>query len=145
MNETNIKVIALGDCLDRHVYRLHSRNLSSGVFVEAREGFIGIREKFDSRYLFTEYHYDTGAPYGTAHPYEDLGEIPKEITATEDLGTEDEITKREVSFDKPIVDGGKGWYFVDTGEASKDIRPQSRFNKALFDYLDKPHHKEVAA
>ena len=48
-------------------YKLHSRNLAIGVY-DGNEGFIGIREKFGPRYLFTEYHWDQGPPFGTAIP-----------------------------------------------------------------------------
>lgn len=60
--------IPLDQCVERTIYELASRNLRVGVFVAAERGFIGIREKFGSQYLFTEYHWDTGAPCGTAHP-----------------------------------------------------------------------------
>ena len=33
-------------------------------YIKDRSGFIGIREKFGSKYLFMEYHYETGAPFG---------------------------------------------------------------------------------
>jgi hypothetical protein len=63
-------MIPLTECKDRAVYRLRSRSLDFGVFVAATKGFIGIREKFGNKYLFTEYHYDTGPPIGTAKPLE---------------------------------------------------------------------------
>lgn len=75
---TTEDTIALADCQPRHLYRLHSRNLRYGAFNPDTRGFIGIRTKFSNRYLFTEYHYDTGAPFGTARPIEDLGEIADE-------------------------------------------------------------------
>lgn len=60
---------------DRGIYRIHSRNLEYGVYSEGARGFIGIREKFGKRYLFTEYHYEIGAPFGTAHPVELVGRV----------------------------------------------------------------------
>lgn len=64
------------ECKRGHVYRLSSRNLAFGVFAPEKEnGFIGIRDKFGSRYLFTEHHWDNGAPYGTAKPLEDMGPL----------------------------------------------------------------------
>src|SRR4051812_3837777 len=56
-----------------HLYRLSSRNLPVGVWDEIRKGFIGAREKFGNTTLDIEYHYDIGAPLGTAFPYRDLG------------------------------------------------------------------------
>lgn len=66
------KHIRLEDCKHSYLYRIYSRNLSFGVFHKKSSGFIGIREKFGYEYLFTEYHFDTGAPYGTVHPLEEL-------------------------------------------------------------------------
>lgn len=60
--------IPLSECKHGHGYWLDSRNLCYGVFDENTKGFVGIRTKFTSRYLFTEYHWDTGAPFGTACP-----------------------------------------------------------------------------
>ena len=48
----------------RGIYRIHSRNLDIGVF-NGVDGFIGIREKFGSTYLFTEYLWEQGPPFGT--------------------------------------------------------------------------------
>ena len=46
-------------CVKGRVYKLWCRNLSIGVY-DGKEGFIGIRTKFGSRYLDTEYHWDQG-------------------------------------------------------------------------------------
>lgn len=54
------------------VYELKSRNLIAGVW-NGENGFIGIREKFGEEYLFTEYLYELGPPYGTAHPIKLIG------------------------------------------------------------------------
>lgn len=48
------------------VYRIRSRNLMVGVWRAETKGFIGIRRKFGSEYLFEEYHHDNGPPFGTA-------------------------------------------------------------------------------
>ena len=60
------------ECLHRRLYRLHSRNLRYGVYNQEKGGFIGLRTKFDSTFLFQEYHWDNGPPYGTVKPLEDL-------------------------------------------------------------------------
>jgi hypothetical protein len=68
--------IPIAECKRGYIYRLHSRNLAYGVFVpEDNNGFIGIRQKFDSRFLFTEYHWENGPPHGTAKPLEEMGPI----------------------------------------------------------------------
>lgn len=141
--------ILLEDCLNRHVYRLCSRNLGVGVYDAARLGFIGIREKFGERYLFLEYHWDYGGgPYGTANPLEDLGLLPRRIQAKESSAVVDRETGRPVAFDRtetsiplirsrPDVLRPRGWYFLDTGEYASGIEAVSLGNQPLFDYLDR--------
>jgi hypothetical protein len=128
-------MIPLQDCEDRFAYKIYSRNLIFGVFNVKNSGFIGIREKFGEEYLFTEYHYDTGSPFGTVTPKEKLIKAPDDIELREILCTQDKITGREVLFDKPISEGGKGWYFEDTGESTQNIVPVSVSNKKLFDWI----------
>lgn len=127
--------IKLDQCKNRFLYRIHSRNLNFGVYSEEAKGFIGIREKFGSKYLFTEYHWDTGEPYGTVKPQEELFIIPEEFILKEYLGSKDHKTGRLIEFDKPVKDGGKGWYYIDTGEPSTNISPVSIHNNDLFDFL----------
>lgn len=130
-------LIPIEECVKGEVYKIRSRNLSIGVW-NGKDGFIGIREKFGSRFLATEYHYDTGAPYGTVWDAKKTGIcVPHDIEIRERFGSIDSVTKRPVKFDKPIADGGKGWFFTDTGEASEDIRPVSNPNSALFLFLEK--------
>jgi hypothetical protein len=106
-----------------------------GVFNENTKGFIGIREKFGHEYLSTEYHWDTGSPFGTAKPVELLDQVPDRVQVTEGLGSFDSVTNQEVAFDRPIADGGKGWYFVATGISSQEIQSVHRSNKELEDWL----------
>ena len=133
-------MINLSKCKKRRVYKLLSRNLSFGVF-DGETRFIGIRTKCGSRFLDTEDHWDTGPPFGTARPEEDIGiYVPEEIILhpRENKGTPvDKITGRDVAFDRPIAEGGKGWFFKDTGESNLDIHPISFDNKRLFEFLDK--------
>lgn len=67
--------IPMDACLDRGVYEIRARNFSVGVFSAEKRGFIGIRQKFDSRYLFTEYHHDESPVVGTARPVRLLGMV----------------------------------------------------------------------
>src|SRR3990172_4975390 len=69
-------MIPLQDCKHGVVYRIHSRNLLYGVFDQEKKGFVGIREKFEQRYLFVELHCDTGAPHGTVSPNEEIEVCP---------------------------------------------------------------------
>ncbi len=132
-------MISITQCKKRRVYKLISRNLSFGVFDGKR--FIGIRTKFGRKLLDTEDHWDTGPPFGTAHPEEDTGiVVPEEIIlhVCENEGIPvDKITGREVSFDKPVSEGGKGWYFKDTGESNGNISPIAFQNRKLFEFLEK--------
>ena len=126
--------IPLEQCQKGGLYRIRSRNLSFGVF-NGDGGFVGIREKFGSEYLFTEYHWDTGAPFGTVKPVELLEMCPLS-DIRESTGAVDAVTQRPVAFDKPVMDGGRGWYFMDTDEASLAISPRTIENEVLFDYLE---------
>jgi hypothetical protein len=127
------KFIPILDCKLGYIYTLNSRNLNFGVFT-SQNTFIGLRTKFDDTFLDHELHYDRG---GTAMPLLEIEKLPSSIPVQISCGTYDRITKLEVAFDKPISDGGKGWYFIDTGLSSKNILPCRRDNRELFDYLQK--------
>ena len=133
----NIKVeyIPLDQCKDRFLYKINSRNLSYGVYSEETKEFVGIRNKFGEDYLFTEYHYDTGPPFGTVFPKKELIKIPDDLSLKVQIGTIDEKSKRTVKFDKPIFQGGKGWFYEDTGESDKNISPVAIENDKLFEFL----------
>lgn len=68
--------IPITECVNGGFYKIHSRNLISGVYVESCKGYIGIREKFGEEYLFTEYDWETGAPFGTVTPTEFIEMCP---------------------------------------------------------------------
>lgn len=130
-----MEFIPLARCLSGRVYRLHSRNLALGVF-DGRTGFIGVRTKFEARFLFREYHGETGPPHGTAWPLAALDQLPEAIALAEHEPTIDERSGRPVAFDRPLTNGGRGWFFCDSGLADERIRPVARTNQALLDYLD---------
>jgi len=79
-----------------HLYRIVSRNLPYGVY-DGNGGFIGIREKFGSLYLFTEDDWDNGPPYGTVTVKEDLGPIPDGIEPVGAWWVDDPETLRKVA------------------------------------------------
>jgi len=131
-----MELIPIEKCIPRRLYRIGCRNLIYGIWNPETKGFIGIREKFDDLFLFTEYHWDTGAPFGTVNRMRDTGiDLPEEIELKEHFDTIDQKTKRKVKFDGIISKGGRGWIFIDTDEPSKEIRAMSPMNKLLFEWL----------
>jgi hypothetical protein len=77
----------LGSLVTRGIYQIHSRNLDIAVY-DGREGFIGIREKFGSTYLFTEYAWEQGPPFGTVRVEGrvHVGDLLPHVPLTEYLG-----------------------------------------------------------
>ena len=68
--------VEIEDCQEGVLYRVLCRNSNCGIWVQAEKGFEIARTKFDNDYLFVEYHWNNGPPYGTARPYEILEELP---------------------------------------------------------------------
>jgi hypothetical protein len=109
-----------------------SRNLIIAVY-DGNGGFTGIREKFGSRYLFTEYLREGGS--GTVAFARVLGKLPSDIAITE---TEPGATPTCRAC------GERAWWTgppapapwaCDSGcENVTGISP--RMNRALFRYLD---------
>lgn len=132
-----IEYLPLEQCQKGHLYKLQSRNLRTGVF-DGKDGFIGIRNKFDGDRLETEYHWDKGPPHGTARPLEDLGEIPSDLQVVERFSPVEEGTNREVYFGASALPGEKNhWRYCDTGEpAAPGCRILSRINLKLLQWLD---------
>jgi hypothetical protein len=119
-----------------HLYRLASRNLACGVW-DGRGGFVGVREKFGQLFLDVEYHWDQGAPYGTAHPLEDLGAMPRRLDAATHYPPIDQQTGRlvDLGMDDENDITSCYWFFVDTGERSDKIHSHRRLYRPLFDWL----------
>jgi len=109
----------ISKCIKGRVYKLSCRNLHYGVF-DGEEGFIGIRTKWGEQFLFTEFHWDQGAPHGTVRHAIDLGiDLPKDIEPSTHLGTIDDITKKPVE----RIEDGRAWRFI--GEKERDIAIQA--------------------
>jgi len=68
--------IPLSACKDGWAYYIHARNAKVGIFDKAEDGFVISRFKFNNNFLFTEYHWDTGEPYGTVKPLRELYPAP---------------------------------------------------------------------
>lgn len=145
-----MKYLSIQECQPRHVYRIHSRNLSIGVFNPKNENaFIGIRCKWEDEFLFSEYHWDNGPPFGTVKPLEDIGVLPDDIELKETIETIDVQTRKPVYYDETPDEHGngvkwlghneeikvRGWCWKDTGIADVNIRPMNLSNVPLFNYL----------
>lgn len=144
----------MDECVDRGVYRIRSRNLGVGVYRAEAQGFIGIRLKFTDRYLFTEYHYDTGAPYGTVRPKEKIGVLPHDVPCREleqhEFGGRSFALDPATNTERPVLrrdlaEGeephGKRLGFVDEWADTRERLPDGvsthvKENQALFDFLD---------
>lgn len=142
MNEDHIPI---ADCQRGHVYRLRSRNLKFGVFAPEKDnGFIGIRTKFGSRFLFTEHHWDNGPPHGTARPVEDMGPLPDPRTRLWEsmpttcgyCGERVEFEEREGGVEKDGHRYPGEWGHL-TGDGScTEVSPQRNRNLLLFRFLE---------
>lgn len=71
------KYIRIKDCKDGYLYIIHARNAIVGIYNESDKAFTINRLKFNNRFLFDEYHWDTGAPYGTAVPLKEVEKSPE--------------------------------------------------------------------
>ena len=69
-------MIPLEKCKDGFLYFLFARRSNCGIFNLARKSFTIRRTKLGHDYLFDEFHYETGEPFGTAVPLEELERAP---------------------------------------------------------------------
>lgn len=58
------------------LYYINARNAHLGIWLPQKRGFIISRFKFKANYLFIEYHYDIGTPYGTVKPFYKIEKTP---------------------------------------------------------------------
>ena len=92
----------MNDLEHGRIYRIQSRNLLVGAWNSRTQGFIGVREKFGSLYLFEEYHSETGPPHGTARPIHPLGEeVVPEAELHEDSAFLFDLLRR---LEEPVLD-----------------------------------------
>ncbi|MEK7251441.1 MAG: hypothetical protein AAB209_13575 [Bacteroidota bacterium] len=90
--------IPLSDCKHGWLYEIRSRNLTLGVFRSDQKGFVGIREKLGHVYLFVEFHWDTGAPFGTVKPLRLIERCPIEKLDEFFRGEDGKILENEELF-----------------------------------------------
>lgn len=115
--------------IPRGVYLLNSRNIFVGVY-DGDGGFIGIRRKFHDEFLFAEYHWDNGPPYGTVKPYKFLMMLPEDIEVRES-------SPRTCNNCGALVDwtAEGGWYHTEPAEDCTELDPVGHIYKPLFDFL----------
>lgn len=112
-----------------HLYQIRSRNLPYGVY-DGRGGFIGIREKFASLFLFTEYDWDNGPPFGTVTVQEDLGPTPEDIEPVEAWWVHGDTRWPSGT---PIPEQARG---------KENVREHGHLpNQALYDFLARAEHE----
>jgi hypothetical protein len=124
-----------GQLVKGGVYAIRSRNLSVGVY-DGDDGFVGIRKKFNERYLFTEYLARNcgGTQLGldTVYPKELLDTLPEGLEIKERDGLWCDTCGQRGYSDKT-----KSWPESDScdgGCGKPDLRWKS--NQPLFDFLD---------
>jgi hypothetical protein len=137
---TRPKPLTRDQLVDRHVYRLTARNFFLGAWDAAYGGFLGIREKFGHRYVFTEYFSEPDRSSGTAHAWTDTGVVvPEEIELKEYLGSQCSEHSRPVKFveNEPGISRRGRWMHADDETAlDEDDSPMAISNRALFDFLE---------
>lgn len=76
--------IPVADLEHGRAYRIKSRNLRVGFWNADKDGFVGVREKFGDRYLFTEHQWRERG--GTANALEALDVYAGDIPVQEHIG-----------------------------------------------------------
>ncbi len=79
-----INYISLDKCRDSFLYLIYARNANLGIFKKQNNSFVISRFKFKQNFLFEEYHWDTGEPFGTVKPVELLGPVSMSFLPTMD-------------------------------------------------------------
>ena len=75
--------LKMSEMKEGYTYHIHARNARIGIWFGKHKSFAISRHKFGSNYIFEEYHWETGAPYGTAKPIEEIEKSP--FTPNKDL------------------------------------------------------------
>lgn len=140
-----MKKIDMDLLVDGEAYRIRSRNLVVGVWRADRRGFIGIRNKFGSDYLFTEFHHDADPYVGTVNGMEPLGvRVPDGVDLTEGhslcqafmSNSRYELVCNHPTEWVPAEKGPGRWEHVDkTLDEDHPTRSVYSHNSALFDFL----------
>lgn len=134
-NGLDLPFIGLDDCVNRRLYWVRSRNLEIGVFRAEKRGFLGLRYKFGTCFVDTEFHFQTEA-FNTAYPLKDLGiDLPEEIPLKETLGSVCSNCNKKAWWTGPPAPAP----WACEGNCEK-TRSYAEANKELFDFL-KEHER----
>jgi len=68
--------IMINDLKPYHLYKIHARNSSLGIYLPKQYSFLIRRLKFYDWFVFEEFHWDTGALHGTVRPLKELENTP---------------------------------------------------------------------
>jgi hypothetical protein len=68
--------IKLKDCKDGYTYRVEAHNGQVGIFCKESSWFELSKIKFGKNYIFEEFHYDVGAPFGSVLPIYEIEKAP---------------------------------------------------------------------
>lgn len=138
--------IKLEDCEHRKLYKVIARNILIGVFNKETQEFQGIREKFGSRFVDGESHWDAPA-FATCAPMEVIGELPSEIdiniylgSKCQDCGCACEYKYLEKSREITLSNGSKmmvdGEWVHTEPTACSSVRAMAVRNLPLFNWLE---------
>lgn len=110
------RYLRMDELEDRCVYLIHARNSYIGIWQADKRAFVIVRRKFEDMYLFPEYHWDTGAPHGTAKPFLKIGERVEDERAREAL----DEAHRKISYADFM---GRTRQFIDNPESGSVTQP----------------------
>lgn len=135
-------MIPLHQCKHGYLYKIEGRVLSHGVFNDYKRNFIGVA----NNKVEVEIHKEASLHYGSAIPIEEIEKIPEDIVVADHLGTIDKVTGRPIEFDRPICDGGRGWYYLDTKlTCTGDKNPIRVPNEKLISYIKKRLEDDIVS
>jgi len=111
----------------RRIYKVSCRNLTLAVWNKTAKTFTGIREKWGSRYLDSEFPYVDG---GTVRNWSETAySVPEDIPLDVFLGTECSDCKQPVDFSEVAK-----WRHLKE-DSSHPARPMTISNVKLFDFI----------
>jgi len=107
---TEMIYIPAEHCKDGYVYRMRARNGRIGIFKKHKEPdamgsctnvFTLSRFKGKNNYLFDEYHFDNGPPFGTVMPFNCLFKAPNFESERETIDYLNKLTKETQGVEYP--------------------------------------------